>query len=475
MDLKSNEINPYLKVSSIYLNSMLHDMSTDIIDINKRIDLIKYTRKFKTIYPDFLNFDIKYIYNIKDRLITNIGFDWNFLNKSLLLDIRYMYFVITPIYRLVMPLLYIIIPYIILYTKHKTNFSFFRNVVCQIAFDTFLKTNIVQKLSCIGSFLIWIQSIVQGYHVSKKTYEQHRILDSTMFEYEMITTELDKFDKDTTEFENAIFKELNYAKNVDKSMDDSGNNIKYLNFEYNKALQYIRKYYAIEAAFEICDLLNTGFCIPNFIESTKPIIHSIQMGLPSNLKHKRYDVTLKGHNLVTGPNAGGKSTFMKSVANNVILAQTIGVVCAEKFICTKFDFVQTHFAIKDTVKRSLFQCEIDRIQHVIEICETNKNALILIDEIFSGTNPQEGKQAAQICCKMIGDYKNTLTIISTHFTDIKFKGCKLCFPVKIVSNRIEFMYKLCKGVCKQMIAIHMLKDSKIKDFLIKYPDTMTIS
>ena len=102
--------------------------------------------------------------------------------------------------------------------------------------------------------------------------------------------------------------------------------------------------------------------------------------------------------LITGPNAAGKSTYIKSLALNVLLAQTIGLVPASSLKITPFHVINTYLNIPDCIgKSSLFEAEMFRAKEHLELINNlpkDKHAFVIMDEIFSSTNYVEGFSAA---------------------------------------------------------------------------------
>lgn len=185
---------------------------------------------------------------------------------------------------------------------------------------------------------------------------------------------------------------------------------------------------------------------------------------------KRNDVVLgghehKGHMLLTGPNAGGKSTLMKAVLCAALLSQTLTVApCSQSMAMTPFDMVGSHLNVADqTGYESMFEAEMHRMAGVLSESARPCKRLIAIDELFSSTNVVEGTAAAAACAKRLGEQRGTLSVISTHFTLVAkhvphetFECCSM--PVKRTKEggRIEFPYALTKGSSTQYIALELM-------------------
>ena len=107
--------------------------------------------------------------------------------------------------------------------------------------------------------------------------------------------------------------------------------------------------------------------------------------------------------VITGPNAGGKSTFIKSITINVLLSQTLGISAASNFKITPFSLINTYLNIPDVKgKESLFEAEMHRARdHIKMLDKLDKHqfSFVIMDEIFSSTNPEEGISGGYVYAK----------------------------------------------------------------------------
>jgi len=196
-------------------------------------------------------------------------------------------------------------------------------------------------------------------------------------------------------------------------------------------------------------------------------------------------IEMKNNLLITGPNAAGKSTFIKSVIINILLAQTIGINSCSKFEMSPFYLIETYLHIPDVKgKSSLFEAEMLRSKEYIEKIkdlESDKFSFIVLDEIFSSTNYVEGFSGAYSILKNLCKFKNTLFIVTTHYTDLNIleKDTKnrienYKFSVDYDNeNNIQFNYQLEKGVSYQYIALELLKNNGFDEEIIN--DALKIS
>lgn len=171
------------------------------------------------------------------------------------------------------------------------------------------------------------------------------------------------------------------------------------------------------------------FCFPIFRKPVeKPFIGCIGTWHPELLSNGlentiRNNVVFgdhygtNNHMILTGPNASGKSTLMKSLALSVYLSQTIGISNCEFIEFTPFSIIDTYMNIPDRIgSESLFEAESNRCLQLFDnIKNSNGFVLTIMDEIFTGTNLTEGISGAYGICKKFREFNNCISIISTHY------------------------------------------------------------
>ena len=187
-------------------------------------------------------------------------------------------------------------------------------------------------------------------------------------------------------------------------------------------------------------------------------------------------------NVITGPNAAGKSTYVKSVLLNILLAQTITLCPSKELHITPFLFIHSMIQIPDIKgKQSLFEAEMYRCKENIEMIEKYKEypTFVVMDEIFQSTNPIEGISGGYAVLKQILRYKKHLALITTHYTAItKFKktlpikNFKFEAVVNENENTIDYDYKIKDGISKQYIALDILKKEGFPINLIQNANKM---
>ena len=211
--------------------------------------------------------------------------------------------------------------------------------------------------------------------------------------------------------------------------------------------------------------------MPNYSNSNEPNVSIKGLRHPNIEKDKvvKNDILLDNKNnlIITGPNAGGKSTFIKSIAINILLSQTICLSFADNIILTPFYYIASQMNIVDDKgSESLFEAEMNRIiknVNVIKKCNENtRMSIIFLDELFNSTNVIEGICGSYGICKNLSDIKTNITLLTTHFTYLyklkdtgNYKNYRM--NVKIDKDNIEFPYKISRGISTQYIALELLK------------------
>ena len=183
------------------------------------------------------------------------------------------------------------------------------------------------------------------------------------------------------------------------------------------------------------------------------------------------DVKLDKAMIITGPNASGKTTVLKSALINVILSQQFGCGFYEEASLTPYKFIHCYLNIPDTSGRdSLFQAEARRCKEIIDTIKDNNEGeddshFCVFDEIYSGTNPEEAVISALAFMQYLVKIENVQCIMTTHF----IKVCKKLNKNKRVknyhmhvdvttNNDFSYTYKMKEGISEIHGGIKVLND-----------------
>lgn len=184
--------------------------------------------------------------------------------------------------------------------------------------------------------------------------------------------------------------------------------------------------------------------------------------------------------IITGPNAAGKTTYMKSICANMILAQSLGICCASRAVVCPVHSILSSMNIIDTVGReSLFEAEVRRCSLLVKQADTVKSkgerALFFLDEPMHSTPPMEGTATAIAVSEYLGNTPGVFVFLTTHYHHVT--RLETMYPDKWINVSMEaiakddgsfvFPYRLKKGLSTQCIALELLKDRALPDEVIE--------
>jgi len=201
-----------------------------------------------------------------------------------------------------------------------------------------------------------------------------------------------------------------------------------------------------------------NYCLPEFVDEKKLEIEDvyhplIEEPVPNSIK------TTKSV-LLTGSNASGKSTFLKTVAINAILAQTIHTVLASYYQSSFFD-IYTSMALRDDLSEgdSYFIVEIKSMKRIIDAALRGEKVLCFVDEVLRGTNTVE-RVAASTCILQNLAKVGAISFAATHDIELaellKEKYDNYHFEEQIIDNDVKFNYALMEGKATTRNAIKLL-------------------
>jgi DNA mismatch repair ATPase MutS len=168
--------------------------------------------------------------------------------------------------------------------------------------------------------------------------------------------------------------------------------------------------------------------------------------------------------VVSGSNMAGKSTFLRAMGLNAILAGTGAPVRAVNVRMSAFN-VCASIAIADSLLegKSKFLAEVERLRESISATEEDRPVLFLIDEILSGTNSRDRKVAAEavICALVEGGALGALSTHDLALTEIaenpKLRGMNLHMQSENPEQPLDFDYRLKQGILRQTNALAIVK------------------
>lgn len=211
-----------------------------------------------------------------------------------------------------------------------------------------------------------------------------------------------------------------------------------------------------------------GWCLPKLTENHF-VFESKELGHPLIPQKERVnnDFLIEKDmliSLVTGSNMAGKSTFLRSIGINIVLAQMGAPVCARHFTVSPVRLM-TSMRISDNLAEntSTFYAELKKLKTIIEAVNNREKVFVLLDEILRGTNSQDRHTgSAAFITQLIRHH--AFAVIATH--DLELAGLKKQFPqslenyhfdVQVKGEELFFDYKLKEGVCHSLNASLLMK------------------
>ena len=192
-------------------------------------------------------------------------------------------------------------------------------------------------------------------------------------------------------------------------------------------------------------------------------------------KPVKNNVSLETNIIITGPNASGKTTLLKSALINVLMSQQFGYGCYKSAKIKIYDMFHSYLNIPDTSGRdSLFQAEARRCKDILENITDNNddNHFCIFDEIYSGTNPNDAVLCANLYLKGLNHYKKCVDYaLTTHYIQLceNFNKDKLIQNLKmnvdIKEDKITYLYNLIPGISYVHGGKHILKEMNYPEYL----------
>ncbi|QUI23037.1 DNA mismatch repair protein MutS [Vallitalea pronyensis] len=209
------------------------------------------------------------------------------------------------------------------------------------------------------------------------------------------------------------------------------------------------------------------YCEPIIIEN-EPQIRMTDMYHPLVENPISNSIEVNQSIAITGSNMSGKSTFLRSIGLNVLFAQSICTSLSKAYRSTFYRLI-TSISLNDDVLqgKSYFLSEAEAIKRMVELKDDDYPSLILIDEVFKGTNPVERLAASMEILNTLAA-ANTKTLVATHDLQILpelHDYDYYYFTEHVTKDALEFDYKIRKGITTTRNAVKILA-------FIKYPEDL---
>jgi hypothetical protein len=449
-----------------------------------------------------------------------------FLNhNSKFLQCLSMYNMAAPLFSLMLPIFFLILPLLIIkirglpisiekyiellkfvFKKHQIGQIFdlsqasFEKIIYVVASGVFYVIQIYQNIMSCRKF----------YYNMSKIHEQIFImrdyLDSTITNMDILKTQClglktyEPFIAEMTSHQKICEYVLNDFNKVSpkkiriKKLWEIGHMMKcfyqlYKNKQFHETLQYTFGFNGyidnINGLRKNITLKNMNMC--KF--KTSSITKFTNAYFPTLVNNKPIKNTYKidKHLIITGPNAAGKTTLLKTTIFNIIISQQIGFGFYKKANIVPYDMIHCYINIPDTSARdSLFQAEAKRCKDILAKIEQSTDLskaktspfsklrhFCVFDELYSGTNPYEAISSAYAYLKYLNKYDNVNFVLTTHFLDLCRRLEKereihnYHMKIETVNDDFKYTYKLEKGISDIKGGVKVLKDLEYPAEIIK--------
>ena len=437
--------------------------------------------------------------------------DWpifEFLNKSEhFLQIMSVYTMASPIITLLTPIIFLIIPFFVIKIKGidltipqyiQVLKSIISNHPIGKLFTEFNDVTVNQKIYMLVSAAFYVFSVYQNILVcirfnnnmkqihnyfieitdylnytidTMSNYIKYSFMLETHYQFNTVLTDKILI---LTEIKNKISNISEYKLSARK-MFEIGHIMKYFyelydNQIYNDTFLYSFGFNGYISCLEglMNNLHDKKINMVTFIDkNNKNAFKNNYYAALINNKPIKNNVKLNKNLIITGPNASGKTTVLKSTLINIIFSQQFGCGFYDSAKLNPYKYVHCYLNIPDTSGRdSLFQAEARRCKEIIDIVDSNKadTHFCVFDELYSGTNPDEAIISAVSFMEYLVKNKNISCLLTTHY----YKVCEKLRKNKRIknyhmdtskkNNNIYYTYKLQKGISEVKGGINVLRD-----------------
>jgi hypothetical protein len=466
----------FLKQSITLFKTPIHN--ANITEFVKEIHAIQENKEFK----------IKYQYVETSWLAA--------MNKSsLFLMLISIYFITSPLLLLLSPILMMLFPFVMIkLSGHDINWEnymvIFKSVIKHHAIGGLLigfnEADNKQRMYLLATatfFLIQLYTNAYSVYVFYTNMNHVYTVIDTCIAYIADTVicinDIQEATKDLTTYE-LFHKELDGHMNI---LLEFGSNLTGLRKLKNcgKARAVFYEFYDNK---ELQRTLNYTIGFHGFIQNISRLkkqmgksINSCTFSLNTDFCKAYYPIknpikntySLDKNIIITGPNASGKTTILKTTMINVLLSQQIGCGFYKSANICPYEAFYCYINIPDTSGRdSLFQAEARRCKEIIDEVIKNKRTLCIFDELFSGTNPYEATAGSCSLLNYLSKYPTFRFLLTTHFidvcenlkdTDIQMKHMKIIKDV--------YTYKLKNGISYVKGGIKVLEQLNFPASIVK--------
>lgn len=519
---------PKSNVACEVLNQIAHNYTTDTQFLKDNQKLLKniQIKDLKEICHTngYSHEQLTDTLKIVDEIKNDTGFctkylyiDWDFAkfmnHNASFLHFMSIYNVASPLLSLCLPIFVLIIPFIIIKMKGielsmKEYVDVLKTIISKHAvtriFTDFHKVDFGQKMYLLVSVAFYLFSIYQNILVCVRFYSNMKKIHDYLFS---LKTYL-QFTQDSMKYHLSKSDDLLGFKNFNQSlvqqmskMDELKehiDNITPFQMSFKKVYQIghiMKTFYELHDNKDYHETILFSFGFNGYMENLmgvkthydcgkmnpttfstkkkqKPVFKKMYYAKFVDQEHDsvvKNDCNLKKNMIITGPNASGKTTTLKTCLLNILLSQQMGVGCFDECTMHPYDNIHCYLNIPDTSGRdSLFQAEARRCKEIIESVSTKdtETHFCIFDELYSGTNPEEAIISAKAFMEYLVKHENVCCMLTTHY----IKLCKKLLKNKEIKNHhmetivqqdddnLKYTYLIKKGISSVKGGIKVLKD-----------------
>jgi hypothetical protein len=489
---------------NIYRDQMSQSKSHCDVDCDRLSEIWKETKE----NPDFLS---KYTF-MEWTMLKGLNESSGFLQVLSFLNVA------SPALSLCIPFFFLLFPFLILNIQGiPVTFEMYFNVLKTIAKDHFIgKTlsslssmspdKIAYLVITLGLYLLQIyQNMVQchrfytnmkqinGYLCDVRDFVDYSIrsmenfisINSELYSYRPflhnMRTQCDRLTRLQHELQN-----IQPFSNTFTKFGEMGYLLKCLyklhaNVEYHEALQY---------SFGFEGYINNLLGVYTNLENGHVSFAEFDISGNCTMEKQYYpplvgtgvvknNCSFKKNIIISSPNAGGKTTMIKTTTINIIFSQQVGCGFYKKCVMQPYTHIHSYLNIPDTSGRdSLFQAESRRCKEIIDVIHSNQDPekyrhFCIFDELYSGTNPTEATKSAYAFLLYLSRFSNVHFILTTHYVTIckKFRNSLRIQNYKMdVENLddggLKYTYKMKKGISKIEGAVKILEQMEYPDEIL---------
>ena len=416
--------------------------------------------------------------------------------------------VLSPLISLALPLLFLILPFLILkFQNIPITFDVYTEVLKEVARNHFIGKALmnIQEINwekaayLIGMFGIYLLQIYQNVTSCVRFYNNTKKINSYL---ETLMKYTERSAKTMEAFIRRHRNKPGYAPfcyDVQRNLDGlhalrvelgSISPFQHSASKFTEMGYMLKCFYAVYSNPEYDRCLRFSFGFDGYLSNLVGICENIQCGKLSfstfnsigvcKIQDQYYPLCdpdtavrntcdLSQNMIVTGPNASGKTTLLKTFTINVLFSQQFGCGYYKECDLQPYTHIHSYLNIPDTSGRdSLFQAESRRCKEILDIIqsETKGRHFCIFDELYSGTNPEEAAKSAYSFLMYLSKFKSVNFILTTHYTSI-------CSKIKKTSDRMKnykmlvkentdgslnYTYRIRPGISKIKGAVRILAE-----------------